>query len=128
MTKDRARFWLFGINIALYYLLQVAACIAIVNFYGDSDRFISCQIDNYRKPLDAAAVFDKPLLMLCIYHIIEWLRTTVLLASICVGSSISWMMYIWYFTVFNTLFGLFACVKAMAVLGSVEGMACATHQ
>ena len=121
MSKDRARFWLFGINIVIYYLLQLAACIAITNFYSDTDRFYSCRIDNYRKPLDAAAVFDKPLLVLAIYHLVEWIRTTILLATICMGSAMSWLMWPWYFTVFNTLFGLGATINAMAVLSSKEG-------
>lgn len=121
MTKDRARFWLFGVNIVLYYLLQIGACIAITNFYSDTDRFLSCRIDNYRKPLDAAAVFDEPLLILAIYHLIEWIRTTVLLATICMGSSLSCLMWPWYLTVFNTLFGLGAIIKTMSVLSSAEG-------
>ena len=35
MHNEKTRFWLFGINIVIYYLLQVAACIAITNLYGD---------------------------------------------------------------------------------------------
>lgn len=128
MNKDGLRFWLFGMIILLYYLLQLASAIAIVNFYGDTDRFISCNIDNYRSPLDAAAVFDKPLLILEIYHIIEWLRTTVLLCCICIGPDVYWLMYVWYVTIFNTLFGLAAIIKTMGVLATEEGRACAIHQ
>lgn len=128
MSKDRVRFWLFGVNIVFYYMLQIAACISITNFYGDTDRFLSCQMDNYRKPLDAAAVFDKPLLILAIFHIIEWIRTTVLLAAICMGSDLAWLMWPWYLTIFNTLFGLGATVNAMYVLGTEEGQACAKYQ
>ena len=58
MSNDPKRFWAFGLWVIIYYLIQISCCIAIVNFYSDADRGLSCGIDNYRKPLDAAAVFD----------------------------------------------------------------------
>ena len=128
LHKDATRCTLYSLNIGIYYLLQICACIAIVNFYGDSDRFYSCNLDNYRKPLDAAEVFDKPLFLLAIYHIIEWIRTTFLLAVICFGSDLYWLMYAWYFTCFNTLYGLFAIGVTMQTLQSPPGQACGETQ
>ena len=128
LHKDRTRCTLYSLNVGIYYLLQLVACVAIVNFYGDSDRFFSCDIDNYRKPLDAAEVFDKPLFLLAIYHLIEWVRTTLLLAVICMGSDLYWLMYAWYFTFFNTLFGIYVIARTMETLASPAGKACSKHQ
>ena len=127
LHKDRTRCTLYSLNVGIYYLLQLVACVAIVNFYGDSDRFYSCDIDNYRKPLDAAEVFDKPLFLLAIYHLIEWVRTTLLLAVICMGSDLYWLMYAWYFTFFNTLFGIYVISNTMQTLASPAGKACSKH-
>ena len=36
------RFWTFFALVLTYYLFQLIACIAVVNFYGDIDRFYAC--------------------------------------------------------------------------------------
>ena len=36
------RFCTYFVYVLIYYLIQVTCCIALVNFYGDADRFIPC--------------------------------------------------------------------------------------
>ena len=110
--------------IGTYYILQFSACIGVVNFYGDSDRFTPCK--DGQLPLDAASVFDSPLLVLGIYHIIEWIKTTFLLTAVCVNLSLA--MYLYYLLSFNTLYGVIAIVYTMIVVFSEEGQECAYEQ
>lgn len=48
-------------------------------------------------------MFDLPLLLLAIFHIIEWIRATFLLGIACIG--VNWMWF-WYLTIPNTIYGL----------------------
>lgn len=63
-----------------------------------------------------------PLVLLAIYHIIEWLRTTVLLTVILIG--VNWAI-IWYITSINTLYGLICYAFVHMVYFDEEGEACA---
>ena len=74
------------------------------------------------KPLDAAAVFDRPLLLLAIYHIIEWIRATFLFTVVTVGLNLMWVYYIMSV---NTLFGLIVVIYAMVVRFGTDGTDCA---
>jgi hypothetical protein len=115
-----------GSFITVYYSLQLVACIAVTNFYGDADRFTSCGPDKANtSPIDSANVFDGVLLLLAIYHIIEWLKTTLLLTVACVGLN---LMHVYYFLGLNTLFGIFVIFYTMIVLFSEEGSDCAKTQ
>ena len=93
----------------------------------EEERFTACDLDNYRKPRHAAGVFDPPLVLLVIYHVIEIVRTLLLVSILLVGPSAGcdWLMRLWYLLSLNAGFGLVAVVKAVTVLGSVEGAACA---
>ena len=66
-------------------------------------------------------VFDFPLLMLAIYHIIEWIRTTILLTVVCIG--VAWTNA-WYATVANTLFGIVVYAIVHMVYTSDDGQSC----
>lgn len=109
--------------VGLYYVIQLAGCIGTVNFYGDADRFTRCVPD--QKPLDAASVFDVPILLLSIYHMIEWIKTTFLLTVVCVGLNLMW---VYYLLAINTLYGVVAIVWTMIVVFSEEGQDCAYAQ
>ena len=121
MRQDKKRFSLFLINICVYEALQTIACSMVVSVYSDDNKFHSCGIDNYRTPKDAAAVFDRPLLLLAIYHMIEWVRTLILLVTLLGGSAVYYLMYGWYFTLFNTIFGGIVILRVSSLLISAEG-------
>ena len=75
--------------------------------------------------MDAAAVYDGALLLLAIYHIIEWIRTTIVLTVVFVGINLVWLYII---GILNTLFGLIAVIYAIAVRFGEEGQQCAEVQ
>ena len=60
-------------------------------------------------------------MMLAAFHIIEWIRTTVLLTVICVG--VNWTIF-WYATSFNTLFGLVVYGVVHIAYVSEDGKSC----
>ena len=76
-------------------------------------------------PVDAAAVYDSALLLLAIYHIVEWLKTTVVLTVVFVGINLVWLYLI---MILNTLFGVFTMMYAVSVRFSEEGMECTEAQ
>ena len=75
--------------------------------------------------MDAAAVYDSALLLLAIYHIVEWLKTTVVLTVVFVGINLVWLYLI---MILNTLFGVFTMMYAVSVRFSEEGMECTEAQ
>ena len=76
-------------------------------------------------PIDAAAVYDTALLFLAIYHIIEWLKTTIVLTVVFVGINLVWLYLI---LTLNTFFGFFAIIYTVLARFSEEGMECAGAQ
>ena len=119
---------IYGFYTGGWYLVQFVGCVAVVNLYSDKDREIVC--DTIRddesialadKAEKSSDVFDFPLLMLALYHMIEWIRTTVLLTVICIGVNWTW---IWYVTTFNTLFGIVVYAIVHMVYMSEDGKSC----
>ena len=102
----------------------MTCCIAAVNFYGDADRFLPCNEDKV-KPLDAAGVLDGAILLMAIFHIAEWVRTTFLFTVVVVGLNLMWIYYI---LGLNTLFGLIAVIYTMIVRFGTDGADCASVQ
>ena len=66
-------------------------------------------------------VYDGVLLLLAIYHIIEWLKTTIVLTVVFVGIN---LMYVYLFLILNTLFGIFVMILTISVRFSEDGEAC----
>ena len=119
---------IFGFYTGLWYLLQFIGCVAVINLYSDKDRKNECQTikdANEGKDVDlgelSSEVFDFPLLMLALFHIIEWIRTTVLLTVICIG--VNWTIA-WYVTTANTLFGIVVYAIVHMVYTSEDGQSC----
>ena len=67
-------------------------------------------------------VYDKVLLLLAIYHIIEWLKTTIVLTVVFVGINLMWVYIV---LILNTLFGIGVMIQIISVRFSEEGEACA---
>ena len=111
---------MMSLFVGTYYIIQLAGCIGVVNFYGDSDRFTACT--EGQLPKEAALVFDTPLLLLAIYHMIEWIKTTFLLTVVCVNIN---LMCFYYILAFNTFYGVIAIVYTMIVVFSEAGQDCA---
>ena len=119
---------IYGFYTGLWYIIQFIGCVAVINLYSDKDRLNVCQTikdNNAGKEADwgelSSEVFDFPLLMLALYHMIEWIRTTVLLTVICIG--VSWTLF-WYLTTINTLFGIVVYAIVHMVYTSEDGQSC----
>ena len=113
----------FSSYIGIYYMFQLVGCVGVVNFYSDVDRFSTCQ--QGQTPEESAAVFDNALLLFAIFHLIEWIKTTLLLSVACVGLP---LMHVYYISSLNTLFGFVVTIYTLITLMSEEGEACAEVQ
>lgn len=66
---------------------------------------------------DASAVLDRAILLSGIYHLIEWVRCTVLLTVICLGVNI---MAMWYVMALNTLYSVVALIYCIVTFVSAQ--------
>lgn len=105
----------------LYYLTQFILALCACNFYSDSDRFLGCEAEGYTSPVDATKGLDMALFLLAIYHIIEWLRTTLLLMISCTGANFTIAYYI---TALNVIFGFVAYIHCYVTYFSEVGQSC----
>lgn len=117
---------LYGSLLTIYYLLQFVCCVATANVYSDVDRNNPCSMTGETStPAGASAVYDLPLLLLGVFHMVEWLRAAVLLVVTCIGANVS---ILWYLTTLNSLYGLAAYVVAQLVYVSDDGQMCMEAQ
>ena len=129
---------IFGLVVGLWYLTQFIGAVACINLYSDDDRLKVCvqeTIEDLAKPASekheltdsdrSSEVFDVPLLLIAIFHIVEWIRTTVLLTVILIG--VNWVIF-WYATTINTLFGLIVYAFAHMAYFDEYGELCAKAQ
>ena len=65
------------------------------------------------------------LYLLGIFHVIEWIRTTILLTVICIGAN---LMTIWYPSAISSLFGIAVFIYAHVVYASADSKACSSAQ
>ena len=70
-------------------------------------------------------MYDTALLLLAVYHLIEWVRVIVFAVCVIIGAN---LMIIWYITVPNAIFGLVAYIIAHTVRFSEAGNACSEVQ
>ena len=105
------------------YIIEFVGATAGCNFFSDVSRNMPCTIstDNVLSGAAAERVFDRPIFLCTIYHIIQWMRCTVLLCAICMGSKNA--LWLWYVTLpVITVYGFAAFGFAVnAVFESVEG-------
>ena len=119
LAKNRL---VYGLNLTVWYLAQFIGAVACINLYSDGDRLMPCALTGtLANPDEASKVYDFPLVMVAIYHIVEWLRTTLLLTVSCIG--INWSIG-WYATMFNTLYGIVAYAILHMAYFSDDGKAC----
>ena len=73
----------------------------------------------------ASEVYDKALYLAGIFHVIEWIRTTILLAIICIGAN---LMPIWYASAISALFGIAVFIYLQVIYASDDSKACESAQ
>lgn len=125
-TFMHKKFLMFGSIIGLYYCIQFICCVAACNFYSDASRLAPCTIgDVILSGDDASKVYDTAIYLAAIFHVIEWIRSTMLLTIVCIGVN---LMKVWYVTAFSALYGIGVFFYVMAVLAGDDGKACAEAQ
>ena len=118
---------MFACIVGFYYLIQFICCVCACNFYSDHSRYNNCVRPDKTliKGENATAVFDMALYLAGIFHVIEWIRTTILLAVICIGAN---LMSIWYATSINALFGIAVFIYVQVIYASDDSKACESAQ
>ncbi len=116
----------YGPVIGFWYLAQFIGCCATINLYGDKDRLNPCTVTGtLADPEEASKVYDLPLLLMAIFHMIEWIRTTVLLTIVLIG--VNWTIF-WYLTIPNTLYGLVTYAFVHMAYFDQDGQDCVEAQ
>ena len=140
----------FSLFFTIYYILQFGLALCCANFRSqskgerlegfdkggmtfDKSTFKICQMYEVntqdRKSqefidaqLQSAAVYDTAFLLLGIFHIIEWVRTALLMGVTCLGGVP--LLLIYQFTSINALFGVVAYIFAHYARFSEAGQNC----
>ena len=72
----------------------------------------------------ASDVLDLAIKLTGIFHVCEWIRTTILLTVICIGAN---LMHVWYITgAITSLYGIAVFILLHVVYASPQGKACGT--
>ncbi len=118
---------MMGAIVGFYYIVQFICCVCACNFYSDVTRHNPCALaDNVMLTgEDASAVLDTAIKLAGIFHIIEWIRTTILLVAICIGANV---VHLWYLTAISALYGIAVFIYLHVVYASTNGMACGLVQ
>ena len=103
--------------------MAVCAC----NFFSDFSRFNNCvRADgSIISGNDASAVYDMAIYLTGIFHVMEWIRTTILLTVVCVGAN---LMPIWYVSAISALYGIAVFIYAHVIYASADSKVCKTAQ
>ena len=121
------KFGLFSVICGFYYIVQFICCVSACNFYSDNSRKAKCtrpdgtSIDGDQ----ASEVFDLAIKLCGIFHIIEWIRCTILLVIICIGAN---LFKLWYLSSLSTLYGIAVFIYLHIVYASSDAKACGTSQ
>jgi len=104
----------FTVLGACCYLYEFILTIAGVNNYTDVTRFTACgtvKTTTYSSVKDAeaaaSAVYDLPILLVTIWHMIEWLRWTTFLTMTLVDAN---LIPLFYFLGLAIPYGFIICI------------------
>ena len=114
--------------IFLYYIIQFIMCVGACNFFSDTTRTNTCTLKDgsLLENEEASAVFDTSLRLVTIWHIAEWVRSTVMLCITMLGAP---FLSIWYATgIVTSLFGLISFLLVHVGRFGEEGISCAESQ
>ena len=99
--------------VGLYYIINFMCCVSACNFYSDESRKASCVspdgiVYTFDEDQKSSMILDTAILIAGIFHVIEWLRTTILLTVVVIGATN--LMWAYYALGLNTIFGIVALV------------------
>lgn len=115
---------MFGAIVGFYYCVNFCMCVAACNFYSDVTRLAPCDLHSSGIRLEgekASEVYDMAIKLTGIFHVIEWVRTTLLLTIICIGVD---LMKVWYATSLSMLYGIAVFLYLHTAYISEESEAC----
>ena len=117
------RFGLFAAIVGFYYIIQFMMAVCACNFFSDISRFNNCARADGTTITgnDASAVYDMAIYLTGIFHVMEWIRTTVLLTVVCVGAN---LMPIWYVSAVSAFYGIAVFIYAHVIYASADSKAC----
>ncbi len=116
----------FGTWGLVGYLGQFILIISSLNHYADDERFKVCDPSIPAADLEGhSKVYDTAFILLCTYHIVEWVRMTLFLVTVVLGTN---FMHIWYFLGLNTIYGIATYIYLHVVLFSSPGSTCRDSQ
>jgi len=76
---------IFGSWGLIGYIGQFVLIVSCLNVYSDDARFLTCDPNYGPGHVAHSEVYDTALLLLTIYHIIEWVRMTMFLVTLVLG-------------------------------------------
>ena len=126
VTRLLNKKWImFALIVGFYYIIQFICCVCACNFYSDHDRFNNCTREDGSVIAgeDASKVYDMALYLLGIFHVMEWIRTTILLTVICIGAN---LMIAWYLSGLSALYGIAVFIYAHVIYASDDSVACSS--
>ena len=123
--ETQANWWKFSIPLGLYYCLQFGLALCCANAYSDMERKNTC---GGKKQEESAAVYDMALFLLGVFHIVEWVRTALLLSCTCM-EGMGMLMWTWHITTpINALFGVVCYIYAHYARFSAAGVESVENQ
>ena len=117
---------MYAVTITFWYLAQFIGAVAVINLYSDIERLTPCaDTGDLADPEKSSEVYDLVFVLLGIFHMVEWVRYTILLTVVCIGVNVT---VLWYITIPNTIYGLIAYAITHMVYFSDDGSACSDKQ
>jgi hypothetical protein len=95
--------------------------IAGINAYADYSRENTCPGIAGQTKEAASAVFDTAIAMVSMWHMIEWIRWTFLITAALVEAN---LIPIFNVLQLNVIYGVVACLVAIAARYGADGEAC----
>lgn len=100
--------------------------MAVINLYSDRERLNPCSSTGDLADKDKSSeVLDLAFVLLAVFHMIEWIRATILLTVVCIGVNFT---LAWFLTIPNSLYGIIAYAITHVVYFSEDGKACGEVQ
>ena len=113
----------FGMWTLVGYIGHFFLIVIGINLFSDHDRLLKCGNGLYNGDPKSSEVYDTALLLLAIYHLIEWARIITFGVCVVIGAN---LMQIYYYTYINTLYGIAAYCYAHYQRFNTHGKDCAS--
>ena len=122
------KYTVFGPVFLFYYMVQFVMCVGVCNFYSDISRYYLCQREDGSliRGDEASAVYDMALYLAGIFHVCEWIRSTILVVITLIGMDYPFMLYECS-GVLSFPFGLVVLGFVHYAYASPDGWACADY-